>query len=353
MALLTVKNVKLSGISACVPANTVFNKDYDWISEQERASLIKHTGVAERRIAPKNISTSDMCVAAAAKLIAALQWKKEEIDALLFVSQSGDYFIPATSVIMQNRLGLPKSCMALDIGLGCSGYVYGLSLAGSLLNSGGIKKVILMSGDKSTHSISPRDKSAWPLFGDAGTVTALEYDEAAPQMFFNLQSDGSGYENIIVRDGLTRSALSEDSLKYKVISEGIERRPIDLELNGTGIFDFALREVIPNIKQALSFAGTEKEKIDYFVMHQANLLMNETLRKMMKTPAEKVPYSIHKYGNTSSASIPLTVVTQLRKEAEEKKLNWLFCGFGVGLSWGTAIVETDKIICPELIEING
>src|SRR5690606_32663256 len=140
----------------------------------------------------------------------------------------GDYLLPATSVILQNRLGLSKNCMALDIGLGCSGYVYGLSVIGSLLSSGNIKKALLLVGDKSLLSISPKDKSTYPLFGDAGAATALQYDAKAPSMLFNLQSDGSGYQSIIITDGLGRNPISENSLKYETIEKGIERRPLDL-----------------------------------------------------------------------------------------------------------------------------
>ncbi len=353
MAFFSCQNIRISGISACVPSQIENNKDYGWVTGQERDSFIKNTGVLERRIARPGVTASDLCFNAAEKLIEELKWNREEIDALIFVSQSGDYILPATSVILQNRLGLTKNCMSLDIGLGCSGYIYGLSVLSSLMSNGSIKKGLLLVGEKSSSRVSPNDKSTYPLFGDAGTATALEYMNSVMPAWFNLQSDGSGYKSIIITDGFSRNPIKGSSFEYQKIEKGIERRPIDLILNGTEIFDFALRETIPSIKETLSLSGMELESIDYFVLHQANLLINETIRKLMKIPLEKIPYSIQKFGNTSSASIPLTIVSELQATVTKKSLKLVLCGFGVGLSWGTAIVQTDKLVCPGLIEYNG
>ncbi len=352
MAKLSFNNIRIAGISACVPRIIERNMDYDWISEEERKLLIKTTGIAERRKAPDGVVTSDLCFQTAEKLISELQWNKEEIEALVFVSQSGDYLLPATSVILQHRLGLTKNCLAFDVGLGCSGYVYGLSVVSGLLQSGQIKKALLLAGDATDFSRPYKDKSVYPLFGDAGTATAMEYNPSASPAYFNLQSDGSGFESIIIYDGLARNSPSVHSFVPKEIEKGIERRPMDVVLNGAAVFDFSLREVPPSIKKTIAFAHTAADNIDYFVLHQANLLMNETVRKLMKLPSEKFPYSLREFGNTSSASIPLTIVTQLRQQVTEKQLTFLFSGFGVGLSWGTCILQTDKIVCPCLIEYN-
>lgn len=352
MANITFSNIRIAGISACVPRRVEHNMDYDRISEEERKLLIKTTGIAEKRKAPKGVTASDLCFQSAEKLIRELNWKKEEVDALVFVSQSNDYFLPATAIILQNRLGLSKNCLAFDVGLGCSGYVYGLSVVSGLLQSGQIKKALLMAAEASFFSLPYTDKSTYPLFGDAGTVTALEYHPSAPSAYFNLQSDGSGHESIIVYDGYGRNLISDETFKVQQIDKGIERNRIHLVLNGAAIFDFSLREVPPSLKQTAAFANTPLDKIDYFVLHQANLLMNETIRKLMKLPAEKFPYSLREYGNTSSASIPLTIVTQLRQQVTEKSLTLLLSGFGVGLSWGTCILQTNGIVCPELIEYN-
>ncbi|RLD36019.1 MAG: ketoacyl-ACP synthase III, partial [Bacteroidetes bacterium] len=195
-------------------------------------------------------------------------------------------------------------------------------------------------------------KSTYPLFGDAGTATALEYVPGAPDMAFNLQTDGSGYEAIIIPDGGIRNfATKETSFEYEDIAEGISRNKFHIALNGEEVFNFSLREVAPNIRALLEYSGMELEVIDYFVTHQANKLMNESIRKKLKIDPAKYPYSIRNFGNTSSASIPLTIVTALQDEVTGKELKLLLSGFGVGLSWGSAVINTDKIFCPALIEI--
>ncbi|MCK4677874.1 MAG: ketoacyl-ACP synthase III [Bacteroidales bacterium] len=351
MALFTIPNVKIAGIAAAVPRQEISNSDYKWISLKERNLLIKTIGVDKRRVAEKGMTTSDLCFAATEKLLQELEWDKNEIQALIFVSQSGDYIIPATSPILQDRLGLPKTCMALDINLGCSGFVYGLSMITSLMNSTGMQKALLLVGDLSNITSSYRDKSTYPLFGDSGTATALEFDTEASPIHFNLQTDGSGYDAIIIRDGGTRNLASKKSFTYKKYGGGIYRNNLQIELNGIEVFNFSLREVVPNIKKTLKYSNKTLDDFDYLVFHQANRLINETLRKMLKVDKEKVPFSIHKYGNTSGASVPLTIVSELNKEVQNKKIRLLLSAFGIGLSWGTVFVETDRIVCPEIVEI--
>jgi 3-oxoacyl-[acyl-carrier-protein] synthase-3 len=240
--------------------------------------------------------------------------------------------------------------MAFDVSLGCSGYVYGLSIMSSLMASGQIGKGLLIVGDTSSFN-SYRDKTTFPLFGDAGTVTALEYKEQSPAMFFNLQTDGSNYEAIIVRGGGARMPPDKKLLTYKRYGKGIIRNDIQPSLDGIAVFNFSLREVVPNIQALFGFCNKSEPEIDYFVMHQANRLINETIRKLMRTSDSKWPYSINKYGNTSSASIPLTIVSELKTPLEEKQLNLVLCGFGVGLSWGSAFVSMDKPIVTEVMEM--
>ena len=352
MAIFSIPDIRIAGIAASVPKKEVSTGDYDLLSEKEQQTFIKTVGVEKRRVADPGMTTSDLCFEAAKKLIQGLDWKTEDIELLIFVSQSRDYLIPATAGILQDRLGLPKTCMALDISLGCSGYVYGLSVMGRMMSGGAIKKGLFLVGDVSTQNTSYKDKSTYPLFGDAGTATALEFKGGAPEMTFNLQTDESGYEAIIIRDGGIRNfASQESSFEYEQISEGISRNKFHIALNGMEVFNFSLREVGPNVRAALENAGVNIEEIDYFVMHQANKIMNESVRKKLKIDPKKHPYSIEKYGNTSSASIPLTIVSVLAEEVSGKSLNMLFSGFGVGLSWGSVVLKTDKIYCPEVIEL--
>lgn len=350
MAIFQVPNIKIAGIAACVPETVFQNKDYDWISEKERNTLIKIIGVEKKRHANKGTTTSDLCFDAASKLIDDLKWDKSEIDLLIFVSQSRDYIIPATAGLLQDRLSLSKTCIAFDISLGCSGYVYGLSIIGSMMATGAIKKGLLLTGDISTLNTSYKDKSAFPLFGDGGTATAVELNVGAPSMKFNLQTDGSGYDAIIIPDGGIRNfAEKETSFEYHKVSEGIYQNNLNIILDGIKVFNFSLREVKPNILKLLKEYDLSTEDIDYLVLHQANLLMNETIKKQLKIPSEKVPYSLKEYGNTSSASIPLTIVTALREKVTTDKFSMLLSGFGVGLSWGSVMLEMDNIVCPPLL----
>ncbi len=350
MALFKINNVRIKGISSCVPKDKIFTKDYEYFNEQEHDLFVKSVGITERRVAPFEISTSDLCYHAAEKLIADLNWKKEDIDCLMFVSQSPDYFLPATAIILQHRLGLNKSTMAFDVGLGCSGYVYGLQLMASLISNGGIKKGLLLVGDKSTLSTHIEDKSTYPLFGDAGAATAIEFDSNAHPMYFNLQSDGGGEDAIKILDGGARNTVRPDTFDIQEIEPGVKRSRRHLALSGIDIFNFALKEVSANINQLLEFSTIEKEKVDYFVFHQANKLINESVRKKLKVDISKVPYSIGLYGNTSSASIPLTINTNLQETLKHKN-TLLFSGFGVGFSWASCVFESDSIFCSDLIEI--
>jgi 3-oxoacyl-[acyl-carrier-protein] synthase-3 len=351
MALFQIENSRISGIAACLPKNELNNRNYEWILPEERELLIKTTGIEKRRVAEKGVTTSDLCFVAAEKLISELSWNKDEIDILIFVSQSRDYPIPCTAVILQDRLGLSKKTLAFDVPLGCSGYIYGMAILGSMLSSGIMKKGILMTGDISTINCSYKDKSTYPLFGDAGTATAIEFSEKSNTQYYNLCSDGSGWNAITVLDGGIRNYVTKSSLDEKEIAPGVNRSNIQLQLNGIDVFNFSLREVAPNINELLSYSNKPIEEIDFFLFHQANLLINESIRKKLRIPKEKVPYTINKFGNTSSASIPLTMISEIGNELKNKELELLLCGFGVGLSWGSLYFRTDKIICPQLIEV--
>ncbi len=347
-----VKNISFKGLSACVPKTIARNMDYTWISEDERKLFIKNTGVEERRVANEKTTTADLCEKSANALLDKLNWERNTIDVLIFVSQSPDYVLPATAAILQHKLGLKKTAIAFDITLGCSGYIYGMYVLSNLITSGACKRGLLLAGDKSTLSTNFKDKSTYPLFGDAGTVTALEYNEKAPPVFFNLFTDGSGYEAIMIKDGACRNHISEKTFVAEKIEAGIERAPKHLILDGIEVFNFALREAAPGIQNLLAESETKQEDIDYFILHQANKLINESVRKKCKIEPEKVPYSIQKYGNTSSASVPLTMLHAIKNELEQKTLHLLLSGFGVGYSWGNCILKTNHITCTEILELD-
>lgn len=350
MAVFSVNNMSIIGMSACVPKHEESNLDYSVLSDQEKKLLIKTTGIQNKRIADDKTTTSDLCFKAATELMKETKCDVEDIQLLIFVSQSPDYFLPATSVILQDKLGLSKSTIAFDINLGCSGYVYGLSVISTMLASTKIKKALLLSGDVSSFSVDKKDKSTYPLFGDAGSATLIEYNENSTPTYFNLQSDGGGFQSIIIPDGGIRNPLSAKSFLEFEVGKGIVRSKRSLTLNGEEIFNFSLREVPPNIFELIKSANIKIDQIDYFVMHQANKIMNESVRKKIGFPPEKVPYSLKKYGNTSSASIPLTIISELNKELANGKHQLLLSGFGVGLSWASALLTIENLICAEVID---
>jgi 3-oxoacyl-[acyl-carrier-protein] synthase III len=352
MALFSINNVRVAGISACVPKRNVSNSDSDpYLLEEDMKKIMTTTGIENRRIAEGNLCTSDLCFEAAEKLIATLGWNKSEIELLIFVSQTPDYILPMTSSILQDRLGLPKSCIAFDTTLGCSGYTYGLSIVSSMLASTKSKKGLLLVGDTISKIISPKDRSTSPLFGDAGTATALCFDESAKATSFHLATDGSGANSIIVTDGGQRNPAKTESLEEKELEGGISRNACQLYLNGMDVFNFGISQAPKSVNELLTFSEIESNEIDFFVFHQANKLMNETIRKKLKLTPEKVPYSLKYFGNTSSATIPLTIVSELREIVSTQSKLFLLCGFGVGLSWGSVLLNLDNIVCPKLIEI--
>lgn len=345
MAFLEFKNVRIAGISAGVPQRKVCNLDIKDISaDYDSAAFVETTGVLERRI-DEALTTSDLCVAAAEKLLADLGWDKSEVGGVIFVSQTTDYYLPATACIVQDRLGLSRECYAEDIVLGCSGWVYGLSSLVSLMANGGIKKALLMAGDAKRHV-----ETSDPLFGFAGTVTALEYEEGAAGFQFHFGTDGSGFDAIIIPDGGSRNQVTENSFKDEVI-DGKHYNRMQTRMKGMDVFSFGISTAPKSVKKLAENFGFDYLDADYFVFHQANMKMNNMIAKKLKLPAEKVPSCMYHFGNTSSASIPLTIVTQLKGKCEDKA-KFICCGFGVGLSWGTVAFETEDVIISDLVEVG-
>ena len=353
MATLQIKNVNIKGIAACVPSHIEDNKQsHIFNNEEEAAKFIDVTGIEFRRtVNGRDICTSDMCYEAAIKLMESLEWQTTEIDCLIFVSQTPDYILPATACILQGRLGLSIDCYAMDISSGCSGWIYGLSAISSLLSPGSMKKGLLLVGDTTTITKSRKDKSTYPLFGDAGTATAIEFEEGAEGIKFHLGTDGKGYEAIMIPDGGFRNFVTPESFIEEEVEPGIFRNRLHSILNGPAVFTFGLTKAPKSVNSLLEKFSITKDEIDYFVFHKANLFMNEKIRTKLKIEKEKVPYSLEEYGNTSSASIPLTIVSRLNNELSNNSKRLLVCAFGVGLSWGSAVFNTNNLVCVPVIEI--
>lgn len=344
MALATLHNVRFAGMASCVPHRVLDNvRDCPPSQRSERERLVRNIGIRTRRICPEWQTFSDLALVATEKLLEELQWRREEIDALIVVTQSPDYLIPATAIILQDRLGLPHSTIAFDVNLGCSGYPFGLHLLGSMIAAGGVRKALLLVGDKSA-------KEKDPLFSDAGTATALEFDPSAPPMHFDLHSDGSGYRAIMLPAGGHREPFGVQHLIPTRDEHGVLHTPADLILDGPAVLSFSTQRIPPAVQQLLTYSQVDKEQVDYFIFHQANRMINETIRKKLGLPVEKVPSSLHDLGNTSGASLPVTMTTRLHEQLSSGRHKLLLSGFGIGLSWGTAIVDIEGGKFPAILE---
>jgi 3-oxoacyl-[acyl-carrier-protein] synthase-3 len=354
MTAATLSHVRLAGIVASVPATVLGVDDLSRVfGEAEARKISESSGVVTRYVAPPNLCTSDLCAAAAEKLLEGLGWVRESVDLLIFVSQTPDYVLPPTACVLQRRLGLPKSCAAFDVNLGCSGFTYGLWMAASLLSSGGVRRALLLVGDTVTHIVSPLDRALAPLFSDAGSATALEHDVAAGPMHFELGTDGRGSSHLIVPAGGARTPHSEETARRTEREGGNVRSDDDLFMDGAEVFAFTLREVPGMIRAVLARAEWGSDGFDACVMHQANLLMLQYLMKKLRLPSEKVVLTIGEHGNTSSASIPLAMAHALGPRLSRESMRLVLAGFGVGYSWGSVALECGPMFIPAPIVVDA
>ena len=350
MAFATIHNVSIRGISACVPAHIEENLTLPVFKEGEAERVIAQTGIERKHTVETGTTVTDLCASAFEKLIAELGWEKSTIEILILVSSAGDYITPPASNVLHGRLGLPEECLCYDIRQGCPGWVIGMSTIASMMMTGSYHRAVLLCGDSSTIMKSPFDKETRPLFGDAGTATALEYDEQAAPMYFQHGTRGKDFQAIMAHDGGLRHPFTAKSLEYEVIDENIVRRPIDSMMNGMDVFSFALSVAPKSLLSLMEKYGLGDDNVDYYLFHQANMYLNEKIRRKLKLAPEKVPYSLRDYGNTGPATIPLTIVTQCRDHYASSHKKSLACAFGVGLAWASMYFETNKIVCPEIIQ---
>ncbi|NLK64048.1 MAG: ketoacyl-ACP synthase III [Tissierellia bacterium] len=344
MPLGTIENIDIKGIACVVPDNLVLSEAfYDNFEKDSVDKFVSMTGVKSRFIANKNQTASDLCYLSAKKLMDSLSWTQESVDAILFVSQTPDYRLPATACVLHNRLGLNDNCLAFDINLGCSGYVYGLQVIGALMQTGNIKRVLLLCGDTPSKIISPMDKSTSMLFGDCGSATAIERvsEKQSSEIKYILKTKGNGYKAIIVPSGCYRN-MDGSNIRTEM-EEGVIRSDYELYMNGMDVFNFTISDVPKTINEFIQHFSIPLDSIDALVLHQANLFMLKHIAKKLKFPFEKVPVTIDKYGNTSVASIPLTMADSLNEKLKNngKGLNLLLSGFGVGLSWGVINIKLE------------
>ncbi len=350
MAFLKIPNVSIKGISACVPPQVEENRDIPFYSPEDAEQIITATGIERRHIAGPDICVSDLCYKAAERLIEDLEWEKDSIDLLALCTQNPDYRNQPTSFLVHERLGLKDSTMCLDFFHGCPGWVMSLSSVSSMLSTGGIKRALLLVGDTVSKDQNQASHESRPLFGDACTATALEYDPDAPAMFFNngtLSEDGKA---LILTQGGYRHPYTHETLEIELARRaGTLKEGQTDDMDGMDVFSFAITKVPKALKKLCAEYDVNIEDVDHLVLHQANKLIVDAIAKRMIVPNEKVPLGLREYGNTTSASIPLTIVSECANEYRETHQKSLVCGFGTGLSWGCAYFETRNIIVPKVI----
>ena len=341
MAYWEIKNVALRGVTGTVPNNPVKTADFPFFTKDEADLFDETVGIKNRYIAPGDVCASDLCCDAAERLIAGLNWAKETIDVLLFVSVTGDYKTPPTSAILQNRMGLPATTFVLDVPMGCCGCLYSISIAGNLLSAGTAKRAIVMVGDTAMRMGNPKDKSRGPLFGDSGTALAMEYDPNAKDIVIEFNTMGSGYQALMTPHGGYRHPVTMESFLEEDFGNGIVRTPKDALINGMDVFSFAITKPPISLKKILEEQNLDKDKdVDYFLIHQANKLIVDRLVKKLKLPSEKVPYNLQKFGNLGGASILMLMVSEIADALSTRPLTLVCSSFGLGLTWSTMVLHT-------------
>lgn len=349
MAIIKYRNVGITAMSGCVPKKIVSNRDLGYlIPEDEIEKTIQNIGIEERRVVDDDVCASDLCYKAARQLMDDNNIAPDSIDVLLFMSQTGDYRIPATAPLLQNRLGLSKTTCCLDLSLGCSGFVFALSVAYAYASQEGVNRVLLLDGETFSKIVNKRDKVDWPLYGDGATATLVEKGDFE-QSTFILNTDGSGADAVMIPGGGMRNPVTPQSVDEVICEEGNVRNELEVYMDGMAVFNFAMSVVPKSVKEIAKVTETTLEDIDWLVFHQANKFMTDFFAKRLKFDMTKVPYCIQKYGNTSSTSIPLTIVSELSDKMKDGDCV-VMCGFGAGLSWGTARVVFNRCKISQIIE---
>jgi len=328
-------------IATEVPSRVLTNAELGknnigWTADE----ILAKTGISERRISAKDECASDLAVRAAEKLFNKGKVKRDQIDYVLFCTQSPDYFLPTTACIIQERLGLPRTCGAFDFNLGCSGYVVGLSLAKALIESNQAQCVLLLTGETYSKFIHPQDRSVCTLFGDGASATVIQSDSSASSGLdqFLTGTDGRGWKSLIVPAGGMRSPHTLETAQTRVDEDGNTRSEDNLYMNGREIFRFALQAVPQTVKQLLDRAKLNEADIDFVILHQANRFMLDELVKRLRFPQGKVPYEFADVGNTVSTTIPIVLERMVTQGKLKSGQRLLLLGFGVGYSWAGGII---------------
>lgn len=309
----------------------------EWTAEK----IEKKTGIRERRITEDGETSLDLAEAAAVKLFNNSSLNPEDVDFVLLVTETPDYVLPSSACVLHGRLGLPEACGALDINLGCSGYVYGLSLAKGLICANIAQNVLLLTADTYSKIIHPLDKSTRTLFGDAAAATWVATDGFAKLVDFDLGSRGVDYNKLIVPAGMFREPKNDSTAIAEEDDNGYSRSREDVYMNGADVMSFSIDVVPKSVVTLLERNGIQKEQVTRFVFHQANEFMLGYLRKKMRIDPNSFEISMADIGNTVSSSVAIALKRAMERDEESMAGAVVLSGFGVGLSWASALLEME------------
>lgn len=350
MALIRLKNIAIKGVSSAVPGNLVKTQDFVFFNAEEADTFMKTVGIKERYMADEKTCASDLCVSAAERLIADLQWDKNDIAFLAFESVTADYRTPPTSCIIQDRLALPHSCYTVDLPMGCCGFLYGLSVVGSLLMTSPSRKALILVGDTITRMSSPYDKSRIPLFGDCGTAIAIERDDRAADILVDMETYGEGHTALITPHSGFRHQVTPESFIYEDFGNGVKRAPVHSVIEGMNVFSFAITKPVKALERFVQEHNIDKETgFDYFLVHQANQMIVDKVVKKSRIDAGKAPMNLDRFANTGGASIPMLMANSIADALRSKPQRLLMSAFGLGLTCGTAYMETQPMVISDMI----
>lgn len=344
MAKSSFFNANIKGMSITLGENKCNIEDEPFYYNHDEAflgRLKKTVGFGTRYVASKSTTTCDLCLDAAKRLLNETNTSVNDIDAIIFITQTPDYYMPGNAHIIHEKLNFPKETSALDVELGCSGFVYGLWLS-YMMVSAGLNKVLLLTGDTLSKSANPKDRTEYPLFCDAGAATIIEKSKNSSPSYFILKSDGSGVNHMLQPAGAYRQPSSEETRKEVADKDGNIRSQENIYMNGFEIFNFTLTEQPSLLQDILKLSNKNKDEIDYFLFHQGNKYIVDTISKSALLPKEKVPVIFPDFGNQNSAAIPGTICATLLDKISSP-INVIIQGFGIGLSWGACQLILDDI----------
>ncbi len=351
---LTFRDKAITGIITILPSKEVKFEDemenYNF-STAKSLKLKIAMGYNTHRIVEENVSTSDLCIQGLNYLFENNYLQKDDIDALILITQSPDYFMPPTSNVIQGKLGLKNDMICFDINQGCAGYIIGLIQAFMLLDQDEINKVVLLNADIISRKVSKRDRNSNPLIGDGASVTIVEKSVKPNIIYGFLKMDGGGYDVLMIPAGGFKLPSSPETAIMNEDAAGNFRSLDHLVMKGDDVFNFVQREVPPMIEHLLDIAKINKQEVDYYMFHQPNKFMLNKLADKMEVPREKMPSNIvEKFGNASGVSIPTAITYNLGKKLTKKAYLICLSGFGVGLTWASIILNIKNLDFCEIID---